>query len=238
MSDLHADVGRDPSRNTSNASYSFDYDEVDRRLEPTVSTLNPEDLTLEFLIRGLLIVKEDIRPHLCIDVVIYGLRHPVYQSFSQQQIGEWNRVSKPHVCLRVKEVQARLGLTEVHVDSLSRMRAGPLFAASHGLVTALLFVAKYDEPKSVIDCIVQATGHPISDGVSLETIARRYGVTKAGIHKQLSEIKENLNLPRSRYNKSPEASRKYAESNYHTGAVTGESIGPSLHELHRLQAVA
>jgi hypothetical protein len=228
MADLNDAAGRDPSRNAANASYAFDYDEVDRRLDREQLSLCPEDLALEFLIRGILIVKEDNRPHLSIDSAIYGLRHPVYQCFSLQQIATWNGVTKWTVASRVKEFQARFGLSDVHLDSLSRLRAGPLFGASHGLVTALLFVAKYDEPKSVIDCIVQATGHPLSDGVSMETIAKRYGITKAGIHNLIGDVKTGLNLPRSRYNKSPEASPKYAQSNTHTARVGDAPRGPGL----------
>jgi predicted DNA-binding protein YlxM (UPF0122 family) len=230
MSDPHDAAGRDPSRNSENASYGFDYAEVDRRLETKTMVSCPEELALEFLIRGLLIVKEDARPHLCIDAAIYGLKHPVYQCFSLQRIATWNGVTKQSVGTRVKEFQARFGLSDAHIDNLSRMRSGPLFGASHGLVTALLFVAKYQEPKSVVDCIVQATGHPISDGVSLDTIAKRYGVTKQGIHKQTDEIKASLHLPQSRYNKKPEASQQYAHSNTHTAPVSGISVGRSLSE--------
>ncbi len=228
MSDPHDSAGRDPSRNTENASYSFDYDEVDRRLETKTTISCPDALALEFLIRGLLIVKEDARPHLCIDAAIYGLKHPVYACFSLNQIAGWNGVTKQSVGTRVKEFQTRFGLSDVHIDNLSRMRSGPLFAASHGLVTALLFVAKYQEPKSVVDCIVQTTGHPLSDGVSLDTIAKRYGITKQGIHKLCDAVKAGLNLPRSRYNKKPEASDTYAQSNTHTAPVGDAARGPSL----------
>lgn len=218
---------RDPSRNNSDASYGFDYSEVDRRLAPK-EEISLEDLETEFLVRGILIVKEDARPHLCIDAVIYGLRHPVYGCFSMGQIATWNKVTKPSVHVRVKEVQTRLGLTDAAVDSLSRVRSGPLWNASHGLVTALLFVAKYSEPKSVIDCIVRATGHPMSEGVSLDTIGKRYGVTKAGIHKQEKDVVQNLNLPRWRHNKKPESSQHYAQSNTHTAVPSCQPNGPGL----------
>lgn len=220
---------RDPSRNTSDASYGFDFDEVDRRLAPK-ETLSLEDLETEFLVRGILIVKEDNRPHLCIDSAIAGLRHPIYACFSLSQIAGWNKVSKQSVANRVAQVQQRLGLNDAAIDSLSRTRSGPLWNAAHGLVTALLFVAKYSEPKSVIDCIVRATGHPISEGVSLEVIGRRYGVTKACIKKQEDEVVSCLNLPQWRHNKKPESSDNYAQSNTHTAVPSGQPNGPGLGE--------
>jgi hypothetical protein len=235
VADLNDLAGRDPSRNSSDASYSFDFDEIDRRLDK-VTALPTEDLQLEFLIKGVLIVREDIRPQLCIDAVIYGLRHPIYRLFSLQKIAGWNGVTKQCVSVRVDEVRVKLGIGEAALSSLERTRCGPLFSASHGLVTALIFVAKYQEPKKVIDCIVQATGHPISDGVSLDTIGKRYGETKSGIHKLINEVKYYLKLPRSRYNKSPDASEKYAQSNCHTAGISGIPVGPGLSERKPVSA--
>lgn len=227
-------TGRDPSRNTADASYAFDYDELDRRMAP--AEVEPENAAAEFLVRGILMVKEDIRPQLCIDSIVYGLCHPFYLSKSLQIIADWNGVTKTSVVTRVKEVRLRLGLTDAHIDSLRLVRHGPLFSASHNLVETVLFIGKYSEPKSMIDCTVRAIGHPMSLGVSLDTIAKRYGITKAGIHKQERDVVANLRLPQWRHNKSPEASKRYAQSNTHTAPVGDAPRGPGLSSLSAVPA--
>jgi len=179
----------------------------------------PENLPHELLIRGLLLVREDSRPHLSIDCIILGLRHPFYRAYDQVAVASWNSVNKATVCVRVKQTLEKLGLTPEIVQELSGRYAdlpvdqNPLHHASNGLVMSLLYVAQHDEPKRMIDCILIASGHKSSDGVSLKTVGQRFGVTKAAIHKQIKAVKMHLNLPRCRFNKSPESSLQYARYN-------------------------
>lgn len=172
-----------------------------------------EDLPLELLVRGLMLVREDTRPHLVIDCVIKGLNHPFYHSHQVTSIAAWNSVSRDSVFRRMREAMAKLGMSVQALEDIRRGRESLLFPAAEALTQALLYVAEHDEPKSIIDCIFIAVGHQNSDGFSLKTVAREFGITKAGVHKQLTDVKSRLSLPRARYNKSPLASQQYAQFN-------------------------
>ena len=76
------------------------------------------------------------------------------------------------------------------------------------------YIRGKDRCRLTVDCLYIALGDAALEGVSMTLIAQRHGVSKAAVSKRAREIREDLHLPRTGYNKSEAACVKYASTNY------------------------
>jgi hypothetical protein len=202
------------------ARCDFNYDEIDLRLgakDESESYYSPQTISrleMECLTRSLFAIREDQRPQLVMDCIITGLGHPLYDGITHSQIAIWNNVARQTVCRRITELREEIGIEAIPESDL-RIK-GSLFCLSSRLVSAINYVKKNQEPKVIIDCALHAVNHPAYSDQSLFDIGRRWGVTKADIHKKEKQVRRDLNLGQSSTNKSPESSIQYAHYNCNT----------------------
>lgn len=70
-----------------------------------------------------------------------------------------------------------------------------------------------DRARLTLDCLYIALGDAEIEGVSMTEMSQRHGVTKAAISKRVREIREDLHLPRTGFNKTADACEKYRFTN-------------------------
>jgi predicted DNA-binding protein YlxM (UPF0122 family) len=197
------------------SSCGFNYDQISRDLDHEA---NPSERIgmREFLVRGLILVREDIRPHLVIDCIFLATKHPHYQRYNQSRVAEWNNVSRMAVSQRVAQVS-----DELEVDTFLDEE---LVEVSQGLVGWLVYISRAKTcPKFLIDCISTSVQHASFAGVSLESVAVKFGVSKQAVHKKTDQIRTALHLPPSRANKSPSLNYAIFNTNCKKIAATAAS---------------
>lgn len=70
-----------------------------------------------------------------------------------------------------------------------------------------------DRARLTLDCLYIALGDAEIEGVSMTEMSARHGVTKAAISKRVREIREDLHLPRTGFNKTEHACETYRTTN-------------------------
>ena len=93
--------------------------------------------------------------------------------------------------------------------------------ASPSLVDALelvrrvnSFIRAQDRSRLTVDCLFLALGDAEIEGETMTSVATKHGLTKAAISKRVKQIRLQLHLSINCNNKSPAASKRYAQSNY------------------------
>lgn len=71
------------------------------------------------------------------------------------------------------------------------------------------FIRSKDRARLTVDCIALALGDSEAETVTMTTIAKEHGLTKAAVSKRTKEIREQLHLSINANNKSARAVEKY-----------------------------
>lgn len=75
------------------------------------------------------------------------------------------------------------------------------------------FVRAQNRCRVTIDCLFLALGDAELEAVTMTSVAKANGLTKAAISKRTKEIRERLHLGMNANNKTEQANRRYAETN-------------------------